>query len=186
MRDALNRDRRMAIALLQPGWESDYYGNHPVHEVCCVGHIENFEELEEGKFNLLLVGEQKIRIQSASPTDKPYRTVAGIPLLDRAPRGTKVVSDLHQQLLELAVDYFKLRSTGELDLSGIQVLGYEVLVNSLAAHLGFPAEHKQQLLEIDDIQARGKQVARFLQVQIHEQSVVRKFQHLTPKDPTLN
>jgi hypothetical protein len=184
MRDALNCDRRMAIGLLRPGWESSYYGNPPVYEVCCVGRIENFEELEDGKFNLVLAGEEKIRIDRVI-SDDPYRTVAATVLQDRVPAALALAAQ-REHLVSLAGDFFKLSSRGELDLSALQALDYESLVNSLASHLGLPPEHKQQLLELDDFELRGRQVARFLQSQIQESQVFRQFQHLSPKDPTRN
>jgi len=184
MRDALDADRRMAIALLRPGWEANYYGNPPVHEICCVGRIESFEELEDGKFNLLLAGEEKIRIESVI-RDLPYRTVAATILTDRTP-DSAALAEQRTHLLALATDFFELSTQGKLDLSALQTLDHEALTNSLAAHLGLPIEHKQQLLEMDDLEQRGKQVARFLQTQIQEQRVIRQFQHLAPKDPTRN
>ena len=186
MRDALNADHRMAIALLQPGWENDYYGNPAVFDVCCLGHIESFEELEDGKFNLILAGERKVRIRSVIK-ESPYRTISGVTLQDKLlPSGAAEAVLLRRQLLALVDEYFRLRSDQELDLSELRTLEYEALVNSLATHLGLPVLHKQQLLQLDDLQQRGKQVARFLQLQIQEQGIVRKFQHLTPKDPSWN
>ncbi|MBI3940736.1 MAG: LON peptidase substrate-binding domain-containing protein [Acidobacteria bacterium] len=186
MRDALSSDRRIAIGLLQPGWEQDYYGNPPVHEICCVGVIGDFEELEDGKFNLVLVGEQKIRILKVFH-ETPYRTIGAVPLPEKAPPNDATETlQQRRKILALATEYFALRSTSEPDFSGLQELDFDALVNSLAAHLGFPASHKQQLLELDDLEQRGRQIARFLQTQIQEQRILRRFQHLSPKDPSRN
>src|SRR5207244_3224125 len=86
MHDALSSDRRIAIALLRPGWEHDYYGNPAVHEICCAGTIETFEELEDGKFNLVLGGEQKIRIVKVFG-ETPYRTIGGTSIPETTPCG---------------------------------------------------------------------------------------------------
>ena len=186
MRDALAGDRRIAIGLLQPGWERDYYGNPPVYEVCCVGAIESFEELADGKFNLLLVGEQKIRIQKIFH-ETPYRTIGGVLLQDHTPRkGAGEIRQQQEQILELAMEYCRLRSGNEPDFTALKELEFEALINSLAAHLGLPAWHKQQLLELDDLEQRARQVARFLQSQVHEESILKKFQHLSPRDPNRN
>src|SRR5580700_9155649 len=56
MEDALQADRLMAIALLQPGWEEDYHQRPPIHPVVCIGRIFKEERLEDGRFNLLLQG----------------------------------------------------------------------------------------------------------------------------------
>lgn len=182
MRDALGADRRIAMGLLRPGWEKDYYGNPPVYDVCCVGYIETFEELEDGKFNLLLVGQQKVRILKVLK-ETPYRTVSAIPLREKIPAETETG---RQEILAVAIEYFRLRRSEDLDFSALEALEYEALVNSLVAHLGLPPSHKQRLLELDDLEQRGREIARFLQSQIQEHSIIRKFQYLAPKDPSLN
>src|SRR5438552_2023140 len=55
--DALNGDRRIAMALLRPGWERSYYGRPQIEPVVCVGKILSHEKLPDGKYNFLLQGE---------------------------------------------------------------------------------------------------------------------------------
>jgi Lon protease-like protein len=54
--DALAGDRQIAIALLEPGWEKDYYQRPPIEPVVCVGRILSHELLADGKYNFLLQG----------------------------------------------------------------------------------------------------------------------------------
>ena len=186
MRDALAGDRRIAIALLQPGWEADYEGSPAVHPICCVGVIGSHQELEDGRFNLVLQGEQRIRICDVIQK-QPYRTVTALAVKERPlPQNPAEALERQERILALAEEYFRFSLTEEPDFSGLQGLDYEELVNSLAAHLSLPAVHKQQLLELDDLEQRGKQVARFLQLQIQERQLVRKFHHLSPKEPGRN
>ena len=186
MRDALAGDRRIAIALLQPGWEADYEGSPAVHPICCVGVISSHEELDDGRFNLVLLGEQRIRICDVIQK-QPYRTVTALPVKERPlPQNPAEAVEQQERILALAMEYFRLSLTEEPDFSGLQGLDYEGLVNSLAAHLSLPAVHKQQLLELDHLEQRGKQVARFLQLQIQDRRLVRKFRHLSPKEPERN
>ncbi|MBI4455251.1 MAG: LON peptidase substrate-binding domain-containing protein [Acidobacteria bacterium] len=185
-RDALSSDRRIAIALLQPGWENDYYGNPPVYPVCCAGVIDTLEELADGKFNLMLIGERKIRISKVL-NETPYRTIGGFPLQDRMPHDNSVETEWQRrQILALAMEYFQLRSTTAPDFSSLRELDYEALVNSLAAHLDLSPSQKQQLLELEELEKRAKNVAHFLQSQIEEQNILKRFQHLSPKDPRRN
>ena len=60
--DALHSDRIIGMALLRPGWEEDYEGRPPVYSVGCAGLITNFEQLENGRYNIILRGLQKFRI----------------------------------------------------------------------------------------------------------------------------
>src|SRR5213080_2405252 len=56
MADALDDDRLIALALLRPGWEEDYHKKPPIHEMVCLGRINNEEKLADGRYNLLLHG----------------------------------------------------------------------------------------------------------------------------------
>jgi hypothetical protein len=52
--DALDEDRLIALALLQPGWEPDYGGAPPIFSTACLGKIVADQCLTDGRFNLLL------------------------------------------------------------------------------------------------------------------------------------
>src|SRR5947199_3253211 len=47
-------ERLIAMALLKPGWERDYYGLAAIEPIVCVGRILTHEELADGKYNFLL------------------------------------------------------------------------------------------------------------------------------------
>jgi Lon protease-like protein len=98
-KDCLAGSRTMAIALLERGYEDDYYGRPPVHPICGVGTILASEELPDGRYHLLLRGVTRVRIEEELPGAKTYR-VARATLLDG--RGTSRPQDLpiaHAQLL---------------------------------------------------------------------------------------
>ncbi|MEX2307403.1 MAG: LON peptidase substrate-binding domain-containing protein [Pirellulales bacterium] len=60
--DALAGDKLIAIALLEPGWEDDYDSRPPVAQHACLGKIVAHHRLEDGRYNLLLLGVQRVRI----------------------------------------------------------------------------------------------------------------------------
>jgi uncharacterized protein len=70
--DALKGDKLIAMALLKPGWEKDYEGAPPVHDVVGVGRILRDERTEDGRFNILLEGLSRARIDELLPPN-PYR-----------------------------------------------------------------------------------------------------------------
>jgi uncharacterized protein len=78
--DCLSRDKRLAVVGLKPGYEASYEGKPPVYAVCGVGRIVQCERLASGRFNLLLRGEGRVRIERELPTDTLYRMVAATPL----------------------------------------------------------------------------------------------------------
>jgi Lon protease-like protein len=75
-RAALEGGRRIAMALLLPGWEADYQGAPPVHAVACAADIVAEEKLDDGRFNLLLRGFARVRIEREHPPD-PFRVALG-------------------------------------------------------------------------------------------------------------
>lgn len=73
--DALARDKRLAIVKLRPGYEATYAGKPAVHPVAGAGEIVNWERLATGRYNILVKGECRIRIEHELPTDTLYRVV---------------------------------------------------------------------------------------------------------------
>ena len=78
--DCLVRDRRLAVVGLKPGYEAAYDGKPPVYTVAGAGSIVRCERLATGRFNILLKGERRIRIEREVPTDTLYRMVVATPL----------------------------------------------------------------------------------------------------------
>ena len=70
--DALRGPRRIAMALLRPGWEKNYHGRPAVEPVVCVGDIISHEKLEDGRYNFLLRGYRRARLVREYG-DEPYR-----------------------------------------------------------------------------------------------------------------
>ena len=80
--DCLSRDRRLAVVGLRPGYEESYEGRPAVYDVMGVGRVVQWERMATGRFNLLLQGECRARIDRELPADTLYRMVAATPLDD--------------------------------------------------------------------------------------------------------
>jgi len=80
--DCLARDRRLAVVGLKPGYESSYDGKPPVHAIAGAGVIVRCERLATGRFNILLKGEQRVRIDRELATDTLYRMAIATPLAE--------------------------------------------------------------------------------------------------------
>jgi uncharacterized protein len=78
--DCLARDKRMAIVGLKPGYEATYDGKPAVYEVAGMGRIVQCERFATGRFNLVVKGESRVRIERELPADTLYRLVAATPL----------------------------------------------------------------------------------------------------------
>jgi uncharacterized protein len=105
---ALEGERLIGMAVLRPGWEPNYDGNPPVHDVVGLGRIVKEERLPDGRFNLLLVGLARARVIEEIQST-PFR-VARVELLEDRPaegdayeRRRKVLHAFYSQKLREAV-----------------------------------------------------------------------------------
>lgn len=62
LEDALAGDQLIAMALLKPGWEDDYESRPPMAQYGCLGKVVAHHRLDDGRYNLLLMGVQRVRI----------------------------------------------------------------------------------------------------------------------------
>jgi uncharacterized protein len=61
--DALDGERMIGMVMLRPGWEPHYEEAPPVYPVGCAGFITHAEKLADGRYNIILRGTEKFRIQ---------------------------------------------------------------------------------------------------------------------------
>jgi ATP-dependent Lon protease len=73
LEDALAGDQLLAMALLQPGWETDYEGCPAIFPVTCVGRVVSHTRLEDDRYNILLMGLKRASVVRELTTDSPYR-----------------------------------------------------------------------------------------------------------------
>jgi len=107
--DALGDRRLVAMALLKPGWERDYYSRPTIEPVVCIGKILTHEQLPDGKFNFLLQGVMRAKIvHETEAFDLPYRTAD----LDPLPEAKVMEIDLTDQRHKL-IAMFDGRFRGE-------------------------------------------------------------------------
>jgi len=79
--DALAGDRIIGMALLRPGWESDYEGRPPVYSIGCAGLITFSEQHSDGRYNIVLRGLEKFRITGEDHSHS-YRVAEVEPLAE--------------------------------------------------------------------------------------------------------
>lgn len=62
LEDALAGDQLITMAVLEPGWETDYDSRPPISEYACLGKVVAHHRLDDGRYNLLLLGVQRVEI----------------------------------------------------------------------------------------------------------------------------
>jgi len=186
-REAIAGDGRIAIALLRDGWEKDYHDSPAIHKVACLGKIETYEELEGGRYNIVLVGIRRVRLLR-EVQQAPYRRAEIEPIIERCgDEKAEAVTGRRNRLGALFTRFTELMTDGKYRAGDlVPQLDFEGLVNVVASTLNLPADDKQALLEIDDIVRRCDSLLPLLQRQLESLVVVRQFQHIKPEDPNKN
>lgn len=157
--DCLDGDRRLAVVRLRPGWEKDYEGRPPIHEVACVGEILQAELLPDGRSNILLDGRLRIRIEAEEASgDRPYRVAQARPLRDRGVRAAD--PGLSDALLALRAVHAKLlgalgqahpEMVGRLTAAGMSA---GAVVDRIVSAVVPDAAVRQRVLETLDVPER--------------------------------
>ena len=110
--DALRGGRRVAMALLRPGWEKDYYSMPAIDPIVCVGQILAHEKLADGKYNFLLQGLYRARVTRERKTEKQYR-IADVEPLRESCREQKVALLLVTHSPEVAKQFDRVERLAE-------------------------------------------------------------------------
>jgi len=166
--DALARDRRLAVVKLRPGYEATYAGKPAVHPVAGAGEIVSWERLATGRYNILLKGECRVRIERERPSDTLYRVVT-VGRLDDVPPAEDVASVLGRireacgRLLK-ALD----RPADLLDTALADGQPPGAIADRIAAAVLPDAALRQELLETLDVTKRLDRVSGALDGLVNE------------------
>src|SRR5215217_1395117 len=151
VKDALATDRVVALAQLEDGWEGKYEGRPPMQSSMCAGVIVWDEEVEEGRYNILLQGVSRIRMVTELTTDKVYREVQALALPDLPYQGPEEEA-LRQAVFELAGRVPPSFAENLLPVAARASGG--VLADVVAAALVPETERRLQLLDELDVGVR--------------------------------
>jgi Lon protease-like protein len=149
--DALAGDRIIGMALLQPGYQTEYEGRPAVYPIGCAGVITHAEPHPDGRFDIVLRGLEKFRILDED-SSRPYRLarIDGVP--DVLAEGDRAELRRQRQRLEAVLAAAIERGGAEPRFP--PAIPDEDLINALAQYLELQPIERQALLERDGILAR--------------------------------
>lgn len=156
--DALKGNRIIGMVRLRPGFEKDYEGRPPIHDIGCAGTIEEYEQLPDGRYVILLRGLITFRIVTEDQR-KAYRLarIEAIPeLLKDEDRAT--LSTLRNRVEKALVTLLPL-GVDPPDPS----LEDDEFVNIVAQNFGMPEATRQDLLERNNVLERARALADLLE-----------------------
>jgi Lon protease-like protein len=162
--DALQGDRIIGMALLRPGYETEYDGRPAIYDIGCAGVITHSQPLADGRYDVVLRGIEKVRIRSEDHS-RPYR-VGHVEAIPEAIPPDEVQPLRHQrQRLEavLAAAIERVRAEPKFPPS----VPDEDLVNALAQYLDLEILEHQALLECNGVLARCRALIDLLEITIH-------------------
>jgi Lon protease-like protein len=157
--DALKGNRVIGMVTLQPGHEAEYEGRPPIFPIGCAGLITDYEELPDGRYNIVLGGLVKFRV-TGEDNSKPYRlaNVQAVPepLDDKKAAALMMQRERLDVLIEALSDQLGIGQIppGEPD---------EQLVDELSQFLPMPRGQRQRLLEREDPLSRSLIVVGLLE-----------------------
>jgi Lon protease-like protein len=161
VRDAVNGDG--LIAMIQPQLvEVEDDSNQPLYPVGCVGEIVGLEEIEDGRFNIILNGSNRFRIVSEVDLETPYRNadidVGAFNDGEPEPLAMAERAEVEREARRLG-DSLGLA----VDWSAVSRLDDELLVNAIAQVAPFDVSAKQALLEAETLAARADLLVQLMQ-----------------------
>jgi uncharacterized protein len=163
VRDAREGDGLIALALLKPGWEREYYESPEVHRLGCAGRIIEAHELPDGRFNIKLAGVCRALFLGFD-SERPYRVARVRPVRERVP--LDLDPGVAQAKAALVCAYAQLVAAQSGDpatgLEDTVTVPIHPLVNTVCTHIDLPPGAKQRLLRLDDVLERCTTVTQLL------------------------
>ena len=159
VRDAM--DGAGQIAMIQP-LRLDDDNQAPLYEVGCVGELVGIEELEDGRFNIVLLGSHRFRLVREADAETPYRCAdVDIEAFDDSDPPAMSLG----QRAEVEREARRLGDAMGLavDWAAVGRLDDEMLVNAISQVAPFDVGAKQALLEQQALTDRADLLVQLMQ-----------------------
>ncbi len=169
LRDALDHDRLIAMALLQPGWEHHIQNGPPIASTVCIGKIVTHTPTSDGRHNILLVGIKRGRIIEELEFTRPFRRAKVEILEDHYPPENE--AERREISAALQSIFAKFVPEGlSTQASFQQLLGEQmplgILTDMIAYAINLPTAVKQQLLAESNVDIRCRLLLRCLKTRL--------------------
>ncbi|MBT3253370.1 MAG: LON peptidase substrate-binding domain-containing protein [Candidatus Marinimicrobia bacterium] len=180
----LEGDGLLAMGVLKPGYEEDYYGTPEIFPVGCLGKIQSYEKLENGKYNIVLEGLFRVGFGEVVK-DNPFR-VAELIELPESDSENDFIDEREDLLLRL--NYLVEQSPDTLDFSPIlgEQESFIALVNLVARTLPLKNDEQYALLSMDSVRERANRILWLIDDQIETIELLKRVDPRITDDISLN
>jgi Lon protease-like protein len=163
IKDALATHKALAIALIKESGDRDTHRNPPIEPVAGIGLIIDHAELADGRFNILLRGRARVRLEEL-PFVPPYRRARAT--LIHASTGEPPGRDVAALLASAAAFAADIRARDpEFDFRIPPHTPASSACDLAAHHLVLDARERQTILETLDVAARIRRTTEALALQ---------------------
>jgi Lon protease-like protein len=162
LNDALDGDGLIAMSILAPGWENDYDGRPALLPHVCVGKVVTHQRLDNGRYNLMLLGMRRGRIVGEMPATRSFRQAEVVLIDDVYPDAGDAGRDAVQAALAAKFqDELPLAQNAKTNDGPVQeLLSSEVplgvLTDLVSFALPLPVEVKRTLLAEVNVDVRAR------------------------------
>lgn len=156
---ALADDRMITMATLQPGWEKDYEGRPAVSPVACLGQVVTYHQLQDGRYNLLLVGVGRVHLIREFSQSSKFREAEAELLEDIYPTPTEPKRHIwEERLLEAFIKRLGNASETHCQLEQLaqNSIPLGMLTDVIGHALDLKLEFKQRLLSERNVDRRAE------------------------------
>jgi Lon protease-like protein len=146
--DALDGDRLVTMVQACPLDQGHPWAEPvPIVDVACVGKIVKYDELPDGRYNILLLGCKRVRLGGEVESSRLYRLAEGVLLEDEARE--EAADERRRELIELFFEVLQASHRIDPDLSRLlrSEISLGILSDIIAHALDVPASVKQGLLD---------------------------------------
>jgi len=156
---------------VQPKHVGAMPGDPPIYPIGCAGVITESHRLPDGRYNLVLLGEHRVRVVAEEPRieSRLYRVARVIRLHDAYPETERGrVARLRAAItsdVAILVRHAQPDRSHAFDPELFAGVDDETFVNAVANAFAFPAEQKQGMLEAEDVPERYARLASALSFQ---------------------
>ena len=150
------------IAMIQPTDEDQERAG--LYQVGCVGELVGVEELEDGRFNIMLMGSNRFRLIAEADVPTLYRQ-ADVDLAAYDDEEPPPLSSIQRADVEREARRFGDALGLAVDWEAVSRLDDEMLVNAIAQVAPFDTGAKQALLEEPTLAGRADLVVQLMQFQ---------------------
>jgi len=172
MEAALEGDRAIGMVTVLPDRQDDMGENPPVFPIGCAGFIAAYQQLADGRYDLVLQGTRRFRILEEDPPDgsRLYRC-ATVELMGEpaGPPDPSLVRDRRRRVIDMLERLARRATAGdpvEIESDRLEQLDDATFTNALCAAIGLSPVEKQGLLEANGVSARLERLESVLQFHV--------------------